>query len=89
MSLTLISGILLFAATPAQSAAQDAPAPPKKQKLICRRDTTVGTRLAHRTCLTESRWKDMDEAAELQKRRMMDTAERSGRSDDFPGPKPN
>ena len=56
MSLMLISSILLMSA-----GAQDAPT----EKLVCRRDYVVGSRVPKRVCLTKKQWEDADTQARV------------------------
>ncbi|MDK2768250.1 hypothetical protein [Sphingomonas sp.] len=84
MKTGLALGALLLAApmisTPAiaQDAAPAA-AKPVKEKKICRRDNTVGTRLAKYVCLTRAQWESREAAARTEKDRVIDSAEREGR----------
>jgi hypothetical protein len=75
----LISGILLMSA-----GAQDAPA----EKLVCRRDYVVGSRVPKRVCLTRKQWEDADAQARINKDNVMNNADRNGRTDQTFGPKP-
>ncbi|MFN4096400.1 MAG: hypothetical protein ACK4GG_06510 [Sphingomonas sp.] len=84
MKTGLALGALLLAApmisTPAFAQdAKPAAAKPPKEKKICRRDNTVGTRLAKYTCLTRDQWKAREDAARTEKDRIIDSAEREGR----------
>ena len=38
------------------------PEQPKPEKLVCKRDSTVGTRLSQSICLTRSQWRARDRA---------------------------
>jgi hypothetical protein len=83
----LISGLLLgFAVTSpaaaADSAASDTQAPAaegaaKPEKVICKRDNTVGTRLSRATCLTKSQWKARERQTDDQKNNVMDRLNRA------------
>lgn len=79
MSLMLISGILLMSA-----GAQDNSA----EKLICRRDYVVGSRLPRRICLTKKQWEDAETQARINKDNAINSADRNGRPDTTFGPKP-
>jgi hypothetical protein len=48
-----------LSASSVASAAEDSAA---DAKVICKRDGTVGTRLAKRVCLTRAQWKESDTA---------------------------
>ena len=82
----LIAGILIgfagtapaLAADPAASDTQApaAEAPAKPEKVICKRDNTVGTRLSRATCLTKSQWKARERQADEQKTNVMDRINR-------------
>ena len=51
-------------AAPASTVATDAPAPPKKPKLICKTMETLGTRLGgHRECATAAEWSERSRRA--------------------------
>jgi hypothetical protein len=75
----LISSILLMSA-----GAQDAPA----EKLICRRDYVVGSRVPKRVCLTKKQWEDADTLARVNKDNAINSADRNGRPDTTFAPKP-
>jgi hypothetical protein len=87
MKSILIGGILLgFAVTSpaaaAESAVSDTQAPAaegaaKPEKVICKRDNTVGTRLSRATCLTKSQWKARERQADEQKSNVMDRINRA------------
>ncbi|WP_066659282.1 MULTISPECIES: hypothetical protein [unclassified Sphingomonas] len=82
--------LLLTASVPA--VAQDTvtvTGKPVKEKKICRRDNTVGTRLAKYTCLTRAQWESREAEARKEKDRMIDSAEREGRDAWTPYAKPN
>lgn len=86
-------GVLLLAAPMISTSAiaQDAKpaaAKPAKEKKICRRDNTVGTRLAKYTCLTRAQWDAREAEAQKEKDRMIDSAEREGRDAWTPYAKP-
>ena len=57
-------------ATSAPQAA--APEQPKPEKLICKRDSTVGTRLSQSICLTRAQWRARDRALEENKNNLVD-----------------
>ncbi|MDF7775875.1 hypothetical protein P1X14_11510 [Sphingomonas sp. AOB5] len=84
MIATLFSTLLL--ATPMASA-QDAPAP--VDRVICKRDNSVGTRLAKRTCMKESEWKQAEQRSRDDRNRILDNAEREGRNAETPYAKPS
>ncbi len=55
--------------------AQDAPAPeakPVKQKVVCRRETVTGRRIASTTCHTLGEWEEIDAANAEQAKKMLD-----------------
>jgi hypothetical protein len=79
MSLVLISSVLLMSA-----AAQDAP----PEKLVCKREQTVGTRLSQRVCMTRKQWADRDAATEQGKTQINDQQVRDGRDSYQPYEKP-
>lgn len=65
---------LSLIATPALAGDNAAPAAeqPKPEKLICKRDSTVGTRLSQSICLTRSQWRARDRALEQNKNNLVD-----------------
>ena len=83
----LIAGILLGLAGTAPAAGADPAAPDtqasasegtaKPEKVICKRDNTVGTRLSRATCLTKSQWKARERRVDEQKKNIMDRINRS------------
>jgi hypothetical protein len=75
----LISSILLMSA-----GAQDAPT----EKLVCRRDYVVGSRVPKRVCLTKKQWEDADTQARVNKDNAINSADRNGRTDHTFDPKP-
>lgn len=77
----LLASLVLIAPTPgavdpAQAAGH---APVKKERRICKREITVGTRLAPRTCLTAAQWADAEESRRLAINDELQRAERNGR----------
>jgi hypothetical protein len=44
----------------------------KPEKKICVRDSTVGTRIAQRICLTRSDWKAREQQNEFERSRLLD-----------------
>jgi hypothetical protein len=75
---------LLFAAaaavsTPPAASPQPAQQPPKKEKMICKTDNFVGSRISRRICRTESEWQVGKEGAK-------DTMNDIGRGGDYSGP---
>ncbi len=90
MKTAFFLGALLLTA-PVPVVAQDTvtvTAKPAKEKKICRRDNTVGTRLAKYTCLTRSQWDAREAEARSQSDKMIDSAEREGRDAWTPYAKP-
>ena len=62
--------------TPPPESAATAPAP-NVEKLICRREQTVGTHLAQSTCLTRSQWKARDREHDYDKQDLYDRTNRN------------
>jgi hypothetical protein len=52
-------------------------APVKAEKKICKRQTTVGTRLAASICLTRSQWRARDLAIKEHRKEFLDRANRA------------
>lgn len=73
----------LLVATPGFAADDNS----QDDKVICKRDNTVGTRLAKRVCLTRAQWKDLDARAGERKRDLSDKSERF-RDEQVFGPRP-
>jgi hypothetical protein len=81
----------LAAASPALAGETDTTVPPeanaaptpKPEKLICKREQTVGTRLSQSTCLTRAQWKERDRINEYNKD---DTVDRINRNAATPMP---
>jgi len=84
----LIAGVLLGFAGTAPAVAAETPAAPaaqapaaegtaKPEKRICKRDNSVGTRLARATCLTKSQWKARARQADDDKTDLLDRINRS------------
>lgn len=88
MKTGLALGVLLLAAPMISTSAVAQDAKPAKEKKICRRDNTVGTRLAKYTCLTRAQWDAREAEAQKEKDRMIDSAEREGRDAWTPYAKP-
>lgn len=91
MKTAFFLGALLFMASATPAVAQETvtvTAKPTKEKKICRRDNTVGTRLAKYTCLTRAQWDSREAEAQKEKDRMIDSAEREGRDAWTPYAKP-
>lgn len=75
----LMSVVLAATGTPPASGPQTAPAPRSgDDRVVCRRDDEVGTRLGQRTCLTRAEWRRREEEARHEARGMMDGASRAG-----------
>jgi hypothetical protein len=79
----LLCGIAF--ASPA--AAQEAPGaqPAKPDKVICRREETVGTLFQKTVCLTRSQWKARDQAARDNRDRLTDELNRRPTQIPLPG----
>lgn len=64
-----IATLLLAAATPNVSAADDSQTPstdrPKKAKKICKSTTVTGSRLGKRECKTQEQWEQGESGMEL------------------------
>jgi hypothetical protein len=74
----------LFAAaaavsTPPAASPQPAQQPPKKEKMICKSESFVGSRVPKRICMTESEWQAGRQGAK-------DTMDAIGRGADFRNP---
>jgi hypothetical protein len=85
----LIAGMILGAAsgtTPA--AAPAAQAPQADERLVCRRDNTVGSRLGTRICLTRAQWRERETAERGRTRDIVDQSERENRADPWHGDTP-
>ncbi len=79
---------VLLLAVPASVAAQNAtltatakPVKPGKQKMVCRRDAELGTRIARSTCRTAEEWAANDKAGREQAQHLIDvTADQASRA---------
>jgi hypothetical protein len=77
----------MVAATGA-AAANQKPANDDDSKVICRRSSIVGTRVAARICHTRAEWRMIDEENRDGGRERVDRSIRETRSDPWPGPVP-
>lgn len=83
-----LAALLLVAApaTASQPAAQ--PADAAKEKKICRRQQSVGTRFGPTVCMTRARWSEMASANREDNRRVLQDSERATRDAWTPYPEP-
>jgi hypothetical protein len=58
-------------------------------KVVCKREASVGTRLAGRTCLTRAQWKERERWNKDTSRDIIERSERDSRNDAYvPGERP-
>ena len=62
--------------------------PDPDQRVVCRREESVGTRLAARTCMTRAEWRRRERDNRDRARDLVDDSERDNRSDPYYGPQP-
>lgn len=61
--------------TPLPAAGQAAAAPQNgDERVVCRRESSVGTRLATRTCMTRAQWREHEQLQREAARRQVDRA---------------
>ncbi|MEG3181890.1 hypothetical protein [Sphingomonas sp. LT1P40] len=82
---------LLLAASPmpATPVSQPETEAPAKEKKICRRVQTVGTRFGPQVCMTRKRWNEMQAANAEDNRRVLKDSERQERDAYLPYARPN
>ncbi len=87
MSGLFIAGMILGAASGTTSAPGAAPAAQNgDERLVCRTEHTVGTRLGRsRVCLTRAQWRERELAERGRTRDIVDQSERENRSDPWHG----
>jgi hypothetical protein len=91
LGVALLCGIA--AASPAQSlagqddstGAQASEPKPKEEKIICRREQTVGTHFSKKMCLTKSQWKQREQAYDDQESYIRDRLGRTPSAQPTPG----
>ena len=87
MSGILIAGMILGAANGTPAAA---PTAQGDERLVCRTEHTVGTRLGRsRICLTRAQWRERELAERGRTRDIVDQSDRENRSDPWHGSVPN
>lgn len=73
------NGIVVTAATSGEAVAQTQEKASGDERIVCRRDSAVGSRLGSRICLTRSQWRAREVAERERTRDIQDQAEREGR----------
>lgn len=87
MSGLLIAGMILGATSGSTPAA--APAAQGDERLVCRTEHTVGTRLGRsRVCLTRAQWRERETAERGRTRDVVDQSDRENRADPWYGDTP-
>ena len=83
MKIIVALGLSLALAAPAL-----ADTAPRKEKLVCKRDTSVGSRLSRSTCHTKAEWEALEADRSDQANRLVGQSVQDGRDSFIPGPKP-
>ena len=83
-SVVFLCGIASASSLPADVPVTSAQANPKTDRVVCRREETVGTLFSKSVCMTQSQWKQRDQMARDGKDQMIQEVNR--RAIDNPNP---